>query len=148
MLRHLGTVAALLLLLLGAGAVGYSRWSRPIAEGDAALAAGELDAAIASYEAAEARFNKIPSTRAVRGLPAHGVNHLFALYRLGRFDATIEQAERSPDNACHFWAGCVLRKAKAEEETDAALGWLTRRGRTKLAVRPRRTTGTRSKTSS
>lgn len=130
MLRHIGTLLALLLLLLGAAALGYSRWSRPIVEGDAALAAGQYEAAIASYVVAEARFDKLPSTRELFAKDYHHAasNHLFALYRLGRFDATIEQAEKSPEEALpHFWAGCAFfEKAKAEEETDSALAMLTR----------------------
>ena len=100
-LRSFGTAAALLLLLVGAGALGYARWSRLIVEGDAALAAGQFDRAIASYASAEARF-----------------------------DETIEKAEASPEEAApHFWSGCAFfEKARAEEQPDAILGWLTRAG--------------------
>lgn len=118
------------MLLLGAGALGYSRWSRGIAEADSALAAGQYEAAIASYAAMEARFDQIPSTREIFAKDYEHIvaNHLFALYHIGRFDETIEQAQRSPDQASpHFWAGCAFfEKAKAEEETDSALALMTR----------------------
>ena len=128
--KHIGTAAAFLLLLVGAGALGYSRWSRPIVEGDSALAAGEFEAAIASYTAMEARFDRIPSTREffLKDYEHVASNHLFALYRLGRFDEAIEYAQRSPDGASpHFWAGAsFFEKAKAEEESDSVLALMTR----------------------
>ncbi len=118
------------MLLLGGAALGYARWSRPIIEGDEALAAGQLDRAIASYASAEERFDAIPATRQLFAADYHHVvaNHLWALYRLGRFDETIEMAERSPqETAPHFWSGCAFfEKARAEEKPDAILGWLTR----------------------
>lgn len=118
------------MLLLGGAALGYARWSRPIVEGDEALAAGELDRAIASYATAEGRFDALPATRQLfAGDYHHAVaNHLWALYRLGRFDETIEMAERAPEQAApNFWMGCAFfEKAHAEEKPDAILGWLTR----------------------
>ncbi len=58
--KHLGTAVVLVVLVVGAALMGYSRWSRDIVEGDAALASGDFDRAIASYVSAEARFEKIP----------------------------------------------------------------------------------------
>ncbi|MCC7417263.1 MAG: hypothetical protein IT176_08975 [Acidobacteria bacterium] len=128
--RRIGSAVALLLLLAGAASLGYARWSRPVAEGDAALAAGDLETAIERYTAAEARFDAMPSTRELFGADYRhaAANHLFALYRLGRFDAAIEQAQRAPDGAApHFWAGIsFFEKAKDEEAPEAVLGWLTR----------------------
>ena len=128
--KHLGTAAVLVVLVLGAAAMGYSRWSRDISDGDAALAAGDFDKAIASYASAEARFAKVPSTRRLFAADYHHVasNHLYALYHQGRVDDLIEMAEKSPEEAHpHFWAGCAyFLKAQLEEESDSALAWLTR----------------------
>ena len=130
MLKSFGTVVAVIVLLAGAAALGYARWSRPIAEGDAQLAAGHLNQAIASYGAAEARFDAIPATRQLFAADYnHAVaNHLWALYAQGRFDETIDKAERSPEPASpHFFAGCAFfEKASVEEKPEAMLGWLTR----------------------
>jgi tetratricopeptide (TPR) repeat protein len=129
-LKSFGTVVAVLALLLGAAALGYGRWTRAIAEGDAALAAGQLDRAIASYTIAEARFDALPAARQLFATDyGHAVaNHLSALYQLERYDETIDKAERSPERAApHFWAGCALfEKAAAEQKPEAQLGWLTR----------------------
>jgi tetratricopeptide (TPR) repeat protein len=130
MLKSFGTVVAVIVLLAGAAALGYARWSRSIAEGDAQLAAGQLNQAIASYTAAEARFDAIPATRQLFAADYnHTVaNHLWALYAQGRFDETIDKAERSPEPASpHFYAGCAFfEKASVEEKPEAMLGWLTR----------------------
>jgi tetratricopeptide (TPR) repeat protein len=121
---------AVVLLVVGAAALGYSRWAHGIVEGDAALAAGQLDRAIASYAAAEARFDAIPATRQLFAADyTHAVaNHLWALYRLERYDEAIDKAQRSPEQtAPHFWAGCAFfEKAVVEEKPEAQLGWLTR----------------------
>jgi tetratricopeptide (TPR) repeat protein len=130
MLKSLGTVLAVAILVAGAAALGYARWSRSIAEGDRELAAGQLNQAIASYTAAEARFDAVPATRQLFAADYnHAVaNHLWALYTQGRFDETIDKAERSPESASpHFFAGCAFfEKASVEEKPDAMLGWLTR----------------------
>jgi len=115
---------------MGGAALGYARWSGDIAEGDAALAAGDFEAAVVSYVSAESRFESIPSTRQLFAADYnHAVsNHLYALYRLGRLDETIALAEKAPEEAFpHFWAGCAFfLKAQGEEEADSALAWLTR----------------------
>jgi tetratricopeptide (TPR) repeat protein len=130
LLKSIGTAVAVLLLIVGAAALGYARWSRAIVEGDAALASGQLDQAIAKYQTAEARFDAVPATRQLFAADYnHAVgNHLWALYRLQRFDEAIEKAERSPEQtAPHFWAGCAFfEKARTEEKPEAMLGWLTR----------------------
>ena len=118
------------MLLLGGGALGYARWTRAITEGDAAIAAGDYNAALTSYARAESHFEQLPAMRQLfKDDYSHVVsNHLWALYRLGRYDAAIEQAAQSPEEAApHFWAGCAyFEKAKSEEQTDAVLAWLTR----------------------
>ena len=120
----------LVVLVLGGAAVGYARWSRDINRGDAALAAGDFEGAVASYVSAEARFDALPSTRQLFAADYHHVisNQLYALYHLGRLDETIALAERAPEEASpHFWAGnAFFLKAQGEDETDSALVWLTR----------------------
>lgn len=129
-LKHFGTALALLTLLFGGAAIAYERWSRPIADGDAAIAAGQLEAAIVSYTLAERRFDTLPSLKEIAQADYdHAVaNHLWALYRLGRFDDAIEVAGRAPVRAApHFFAGAsYFQKAQMEEKTDAVLAWLTR----------------------
>jgi hypothetical protein len=128
--KHLGTAMVLVVLVVGAALMGYSRWSRDIVEGDAFLASGDFERAIASYVSAEARFEQIPSTRRLFAADYHHVasNHLYALYHTGRVDDLIAQAEKSPEEAApHFWVGCAFfLKAQLEEEADSALAWLTR----------------------
>ena len=129
-MRSLGTVLAVLMLLAGAAAIGYARWTRGVADADAALASGELERALAGYASAEARFDRMPvAKQLLRADYTHVVaNELWVLYRLGRFDETIDKAERSPDAASpHFWSGLAFfEKAQGEEKPDARLGWLGR----------------------
>lgn len=129
-MKTLIAIVALVALLAGASALAYARWTRPIADADAALAAGQLDRALASYSIAETRFDRIPAARQLFGSEYQRVvsNELWTLYRLGRYDDTIDRAERAPDEALpHYWSGCAFfEKASAEEKPEARLGWLTR----------------------
>ena len=129
-MKSFGSAVAVLILLLGGVALAYSQWSHAIDEGDAALAAGHLDAAVASYARAEERFDKIPAARQLFAADYdHAVaNELSARYRLGHFDEVIERAEHAPESAApHFWSGCAFfEKATVEDKPDARLGWLGR----------------------
>jgi tetratricopeptide (TPR) repeat protein len=124
--------AALLIVVLAAGitAVGYARWTRPIADADQAMEQQQWDRALAAYAAAEARFDRIPATRQYLAddYTRTVANQLWLLYRLQRYDDLIEKAERSPEGAApHFWAGLAFfAKARAEAKPEAQLGWLTR----------------------
>ncbi len=124
------TAFAVVALLAGAAALLYARWTRPIADGDAALAGGQIERALASYVTADARFDRVPAARQLFAGEYQRVvaNELWALYRLGRFDDTIDRADRAPEGAYpHFWSGCAFfQKASAEEKPEARLGWLTR----------------------
>ena len=124
------SVATILVLLAGGALLAYARWSRPIAEGDRAIADGELDRALAAYARAEARFDSAaPAKQLFDGDYLRVVeNQLWALYRLGRYDETVEKADRAPEGAApHHWSGgAVFEKAVAEEKPDARLGWMTR----------------------
>lgn len=116
--------------LVAAGALlAYARWTRPIADADRALAAGELDRALEGYAAAEARFDRLPQAKqAFRAEYARVLeNELWALYRLERYDVLVERAAGMQPGAPSFWAGCALfQKARAEEDAQARLGLLGR----------------------
>ncbi len=130
MLRTLGAALILVVFLAGASLAAYARWTRPIADADAALADGRLDEAIAGYRTGESRFDHLPAARQLfesEYARAYG-NHLWALYRAKRYDEVIDLAERGPAGASpHFFSGCAFfLKAVAEEQPDTRLGWFTR----------------------
>jgi tetratricopeptide (TPR) repeat protein len=118
------------MLLAGCAAVAYARWTHPAADGDAALAEGRYEQALASYGAAEARFDRFAAARTLFAADYSHVmaNRLWVLYRLERYDETIDTAQRAPESALpHFWSGCAFfEKARAEQKPDPRLGWLTR----------------------
>jgi tetratricopeptide (TPR) repeat protein len=119
-----------LVFAAGCVAIAYARWTRPAADGDAALAAGRYEEALASYARAERRFNRFPAaTEFFAGDYTHVVaSQLWVLHRLQRYDDTIDAAERAPERALpHFWSGSAFfEKAFAEQKPDPRLGWLTR----------------------
>jgi len=119
-----------LVLLAGCSAIAYARWMHPAADGDAALADGRYEQALASYADAEARFDRFAAVRELfAGDYSHVMaNRLWILHRLERYDETIDTAQRAPEGARpHFWSGCALfEKARAEDKPDARLGWLSR----------------------
>jgi tetratricopeptide (TPR) repeat protein len=129
-MKSFGSALAVLVLLLGGTALAYAQWTHAIDAGDAALAAGQFDSALASYTVAEARFDRIPAAKQLFASDyQHAVaNELSARYRLGHFDEVIERAEHAPDATVpHFWSGCAFfQKAVTEEKPDARLGWLSR----------------------
>jgi tetratricopeptide (TPR) repeat protein len=129
-MKTLGTTFVVLLLLAGLALIGYARWTAPIKDADAALGDGRLDQAIAGYQTAEARFDAIPAAKqAVTGEYLRAVsNHLWALYRLKRYDEVIDLAQKVPAEASpHFWSACAFfQKASVEEAPEARLGWLSR----------------------
>ena len=129
-LKSLGSALMVLLLLAGGAAIAYARWSGPAADGDAALARGDLERALVEYAAAEARFDRIAASKQLFPSEYDRVvaNQLWVLYRLQRYDDAIEKAERAPESASpHFWAACAFfEKARAEEKAEPRLGWLSR----------------------
>jgi len=118
------------LLLFGCVAIAYARWTRPVAEADAALDEGDYPRALAGYAAGQTRFDRLPPVKQAFAAEYDRIvsNELWLLYRLERFDETIDKAERAPEGAQpHFWAGSAFfDKAKAEENAEARLGWLSR----------------------
>jgi tetratricopeptide (TPR) repeat protein len=129
-LKSIGIAIVILMLATGGGAFAYGRWSHGAADADAALSRGQLEQALAAYATAEARFDRLPVTKQLFSSDYHHVvaNELWLLYRLGRYNETIDKAERAPDAASpHLWAACAFfEKARREEKPDARLGWLTR----------------------
>src|SRR5436189_132207 len=83
--RHAASVVAILMVLAGGAALAYARWTAPIAEGDRAVADGQLDRALAAYARAEARFDRLPpATRLaaeLRKQPKTPPNQLMQLLR-------------------------------------------------------------------
>jgi hypothetical protein len=130
MLKALGSTVVLLFLAAGVLLAGYARWTRAVDAGDAALADGRNDQAIAAYQIAEARFDGVPAMKQLVAPEYTRVvgNHLLALYRTRRYDEVIDLAQKAPPDAGpHFWSGCALfQKAVVEEQPDARLGWLSR----------------------
>jgi tetratricopeptide (TPR) repeat protein len=128
--RSAAAAAMVLMLLAGCSAIAYARWMRPVADGDAALAAGRYEPALASYADAEARFDRFAAAKELfAGDYGHVMaNQLWVLHRLQRYDETIDQAQRAPESALpHFWSGCAFfEKARLEQKPDPRLGWLTR----------------------
>lgn len=128
--KSVGSAVMVLLLLAGGTAIAYARWTRTIADADAALAQGDLERALGGYAAAEVKFDQLAAAKQLFPAEYNRVvgNQLWVLYRLQRFDDIIEKAERAPEAAApHFWAACAFfEKARAEEKPDPRLGWLTR----------------------
>lgn len=128
--KTLGAVAIVLALIAAVGALVYARWTKVIVDADAALAAGQLDQALAGFTAAGARFDRLPVARQLLAAEYRHVegSELALLYRLGRYDDVIDKAEHAPEGASpHFWTGCALfAKARGETKPDARLSWFTR----------------------
>ena len=128
--RSAAAAAMVLMLLAGGSAIAYAGWMRPAADGDAALAEGRYDQALASYADAEARFDRFAAAKALfAGDYSHVLaSRLWILHRTARYDDAIDTAQRAPESAQpHFWSGCAFfEKARAEEKPDARLGWLMR----------------------
>lgn len=129
-MKVLGSTIVVLLLAAGLGLLGYARWSGAIAAADRDLASGDLQAAIANYQIAEGRFEALPVAKQIvpREHARAVANHLWALYRLQRYDEVIDLAQKAPpDSGPHFWSACAFfQKATVEEKPEARLGWLSR----------------------
>ena len=128
--RSAAAAAMVLMLVAGIAAIAYARWMHPLADADAALVDGRYEQALASYADAEARFDRFAAARELfAGDYSHVMaNQLWLLYRLRRYDDTVDKAQRAPERALpHFWSGSAFfEKARAEDKPDPRLGWLTR----------------------
>ena len=126
------TVAGVMVVALVAGvsALAHAQWTRPVAAGDAALADGRYEEALSRYAEAETRFERFGALRQFFADDYSHVmaNHLWVLYRLRRYDETVDAAQRAPESALpHFWAGAAFfEKARSEEKPEPRLAWLTR----------------------
>jgi tetratricopeptide (TPR) repeat protein len=129
-MKVLGSTVVVMLLASGLALLGYARWSGAIVAADRDLANGDLPSAIANYQIAEGRFEALPAVKQV--VPREHArivsNHLWALYRLQRYDEVIDLAQKAPpESAPHFWSACAFfQKASVEQKPDARLGWLGR----------------------
>jgi len=128
--RSIWAALVLVLLVGGAVAVACARWTRPVAEGDEALAAGDWERALMSYAIAEARYDRLPVLRQLlaRDYTRAVAAQLWIYYRLQRYDELIDTAARAPEAAePHFWSGLAFfAKSRGEGKPDAQFGWLTR----------------------
>jgi tetratricopeptide (TPR) repeat protein len=119
-----------LLLLAGCGALAYALWTGPVAAGDAALARGRYEEALARYADAEARFDAAAALQQIFDADYRHVvaSQLWILDRLQRYDEIVDKAARAPESALpHFWAGCALfERARAEQQPEARLAALSR----------------------
>ena len=128
-MKSVGAALAVVALLAGVAMLAYARWTDDLHRADEALAAGRLEEALAGYKAASLRFDRTPAARQMftGDYDRTVATHLWVLYRLKRYDETIELAERAPVAALpHFWSGCAFfQKAVVEEKPDTRLGWLS-----------------------
>ena len=119
-----------LAFVAGLAALTYARWMRPLTDGDAALAEGRYEDALARYAEAEARFDRFVAARQFFADDYQHVmaNQLWLLYRLRRLDEAVDTAGRAPEGALpHFWAGAAFfEKARSEDKPEPRLAWLTR----------------------
>jgi tetratricopeptide (TPR) repeat protein len=129
-MKSAGAALAVVALMAGVAMLAYARWTSDLNRADQALAAGRLDEALTGYKSATLRFDRVPAARQMFATDYdHAVaNHLWVLYRLKRYDETIEVAERAPASTLpHFWSGCAFfEKAVVEEKPETRLGWLSR----------------------
>jgi tetratricopeptide (TPR) repeat protein len=114
----------------GVAALACARWTRPIAEGDAAFARGDWETARAAYAEAEARFDRVPVARQLlpRDFARAVAAQLAIAYRRDEFDEVIDKAALAPPLAApHFWAGLAyFAKSRADAKLEEQSGWLMR----------------------
>jgi len=129
-LKPIASSFMLLVFIAGCAALAYAWWTRPVAAADAALADGQFERALGDYAIAEARFDRVPVTKQLFPAEYNRLisNQLWSLYRLERYDETIEMAERAPEGAMpHFLAGCALfHEGDNEHKPDARQQWINR----------------------
>src|SRR5947209_18486507 len=99
--RTVGSVVMVVLLLVGCAAVAYARWTKPVVDADTALDAGDYPRALTNYAAGESRFDRLPPVKQAFVSEYNRIvsNELWLLYRLERYDETIDKAERAPEGA-------------------------------------------------
>ena len=131
LIRWIATVmVALLVLAASALLVSYSRWLRQIADGNQALAAGDIPTARQTYQAATQRLDQVAFLRQVGGPGYHELifNYARVLYA-AKDDAELtrlleNEAARAPglsdESEFHFWTGNVqFRRALTLKDKQA-----------------------------
>jgi hypothetical protein len=117
------TVVGVLLLIL-------SFWLRPIAAGERAMAAGDLDRALQQYSAGRRWLQWVPMLGTLfPGLNERVLsNELSLQYALRRYDRIIEATAGGTESAStSFWAGCALfDKALVEVEPEKRVEMMSR----------------------
>ena len=128
--KTVGSAVMVLLLASGCVMIAYARWTQPIADADAAMAAGDVGRALASYAVAEQRFDGLPLLKRLLSSDYDRVmgNQLRLLFHVERNEDTIEKAARAPEGANpHFWAGAAcFEQGRAEADPSARLAWFGR----------------------
>jgi tetratricopeptide (TPR) repeat protein len=128
--KTVGSLAMVLLLASGCAMIAYARWTRPIADADAAMAAGDVGRALASYAVAEKRFDAIPPLKRLLSSEYDRIiaNQLRMLFHTDRNEETIEKAARAPEGASpHFWAAAAcFEQGRVEQDPSARLMYFGR----------------------
>ncbi len=128
--RTVGSTVMVLLLVGGLAMIAYARWAQPIADADAALAAGDVGRALASYAEAEKRFDALPPLKRLLAPEYDRIvgNQLQLLFHSDRNDETVEKAARAPEGANpHFWAAAAcFEQGRAVDDSSARLAWIGR----------------------
>ena len=125
-----GSSAMVLLFAGGCAMIAYARWTQPIADADAAMAAGDVGRALESYVVAERRFDAMPPLKRLLSFEYDRIiaNQLRLLFHTDRNDDTVEKAARASEGANpHFWAAAAcFEQGRAEQDPSARLAWFGR----------------------
>ena len=129
-LKMLGSSMAVLLFFTGCALIAYARWTQPIADADAAMAAGDVALALKSYAVAEQRFDSMPLLKRVLSSEYDRIvaNQLRLLFHTDRNQATVDKAARAPEGANpHFWAAAAcFEQGRLEDDPSSRLAWFGR----------------------
>jgi tetratricopeptide (TPR) repeat protein len=119
-----------LLFVGGCAMIAYARWTQPIADADAAMAAGDVGRALASYSEAEKRFDAMPPLKRVLSVEYDRVigNQIRLLFHTDRNEEAVDKASRATEGANpHFWAAAAcFEQGLAEDDPSARLTWFGR----------------------
>jgi tetratricopeptide (TPR) repeat protein len=129
-LTTVGSSAMVLLFAGGCAMIAYARWTQPIVDADAATDAGDFERALASYSAAEKRFDALPPVKRLLSSEYDRVvaNQLWLLHRLERYEEAVDKAARAPEGANpHFWTGAAcFKKGRTVVDQSTRTAWLVR----------------------
>lgn len=129
-MKTLGSSVMVLLFLGGCAMIAYARWAQPIADADAAMAAGDVGRALASYAIAEKQFDAVPPLKRLLSSEYDRIvgNQLRLLFNTERNEDVIEKAARAPAGANpHFWAAAAcFEQGRAVDDSSSRLAWFGR----------------------